>query len=68
MTTHSNILAWRIPWTEEPGGLLSVGLQTIGHPWATNTTTTTKTDRNLDIIHFLPSDFTSKNLRPRNVL
>ena len=34
----------------------------------TNTTTTTKTDRNLEIIHFLPSDFTSKNLRPRNVL
>ena len=26
MTTHSNILAWRIPWTEEPGGLQSVGL------------------------------------------
>ena len=25
MTTHSNILAWRIPWTEEPGGLLSMG-------------------------------------------
>ena len=27
MTTHSSILAWRIPWTEEPGGLLSVELQ-----------------------------------------
>ena len=26
MTTHSNILAWRIPWTEEPGGLQSMGL------------------------------------------
>ena len=26
MATHSNILAWRIPWTEEPGGLLSMGL------------------------------------------
>ena len=27
MATHSNILAWRIPWTEEPGGLQSIGLQ-----------------------------------------
>ena len=27
MTTHSSLLAWRIPWTEEPGGLQSVGLQ-----------------------------------------
>ena len=27
MTTHSSILAWRIPWTEEPGGLQSIGLQ-----------------------------------------
>ena len=28
MTTHSSILAWEIPWTEEPGGLQSTGLQT----------------------------------------
>ena len=27
MATHSSILAWRIPWTEEPGGLVSIGLQ-----------------------------------------
>ena len=31
MTTHSSILAWRIPWTEEPGGLQSMGLQRGGH-------------------------------------
>ena len=31
MTTHSSILAWRIPWTEEPGGLQSMGLQITGH-------------------------------------
>ena len=30
MTTHSSILAWRISWTEEPGGLQSTGLQRIG--------------------------------------
>ena len=29
--THSSILAWRIPWTEEPGGLQSVGSQRVGH-------------------------------------
>ena len=31
MAAHSSILAWRTPWTEEPGGLQSVGLQKIGH-------------------------------------
>ena len=31
MTTHSNILAWRIPWTEEPGGLESMGLRRVEH-------------------------------------
>ena len=30
MATHSSILAWRIPWTEESGGLQSMGLQRIG--------------------------------------
>ena len=31
MATHSSILAWRTPWTEEPGGLQSVGSQRVGH-------------------------------------
>ena len=35
--THSSILAWRIPWTEEPGGLQSIGSQRVRHKWATNT-------------------------------
>ena len=39
MATHSNILAWRIPWTEEPCVLQSMGSQTTGHNWATNTLT-----------------------------
>ena len=29
--THSSILAWKIPWIEEPGGLQSIGLQRVGH-------------------------------------
>ena len=31
MATHSNTLAWKIPWTEEPGRLQSMGLQRVGH-------------------------------------
>ena len=31
MATHSSILAWKIPWTEEPVGLQSIGLQRVGH-------------------------------------
>ena len=36
MATHSSSLAWRIPWTEEPGGLQSLGLQRVGHELATS--------------------------------
>ena len=38
MATHSNILAWRIPWTEEPGGLQSMGSQRVRQDWATSLT------------------------------
>ena len=31
METHSSVLAWRTPWTEEPGGLQAMGLQRVGH-------------------------------------
>ena len=31
MATHSTVLAWKIPWTQEPGGLQSMGLHTVGH-------------------------------------
>ena len=33
MAIHSSIFAWRIPWTEEPGRLQSIGLQRVGHDW-----------------------------------
>ena len=36
MATHSSIHAWKIPWTEEPGGLWSMGSQKVGHDWATS--------------------------------
>ena len=35
MAKHSSILAWEIPWTEEPGGLQFIGLQKDRHDWAT---------------------------------
>ena len=37
MATHFSIFAWRIPWTEEPGGLQFMGAQRVGHDRATNT-------------------------------
>ena len=36
MATHSSILAWKIPWTEEPGGLQSMGSQRVGQDCGTN--------------------------------
>ena len=37
MATHSSVLAWKVSWTEEPGGLQSAGSRRLGHDWATNT-------------------------------
>ena len=37
MAAHSSMLAWKIPWTDEPGKLQSMGSQRLGHDWATNT-------------------------------
>jgi len=38
MATHSSFLAWRIPWTEEPGRLQSMGSQRVGHDWSSKET------------------------------
>ena len=46
MATHSSILAWRIPWMEEPGGLQSMGLQSVGHNWASSLHFTSSCKRN----------------------
>ena len=45
MTTYSSIFAWRIPWTEKPSGLQSMGLQRVGHNLVTNTFTFTTKPR-----------------------
>ena len=39
MATHSSVLAWKIPWIEKTGGLLSMGVTRIGHDLTTKTTT-----------------------------
>ena len=51
MATHSSILAWRIPWTEEPGGLQSMGSQRAGHDGATFTYFTYCEGRTLQMVH-----------------
>ena len=38
MAIHSSTIAWKIPWTEEPGGLQSIGLQRVRHDLVTKTT------------------------------
>ena len=52
MAAHTSILAWRIPCTEEPGGVQSIGSQRVGHDWVTNTFTVLSSD-----IHWLPADY-----------
>ena len=51
MTTHSSILAWRISWTEDPGGLQSVGLQRVGRDSVTNSSTMAKSKISLGKCH-----------------
>ena len=51
MATHSSILAWKIPWTEESGGLQSMGLQRVGRDWVhTRTHTHSRDNSALDSI------------------
>ena len=54
MATHSGILACRIPWTEEPGGLQSMGLQRVRQDRATNTLKKKKSSKFLCVILWNP--------------
>ena len=62
MATHASILVWRIPWTEEPGGLQSLGLQRVGHNWATNSFTFPLFQ--LRLWYFYPVTIHTKELNP----
>ena len=62
---YSSILAWRIPWTEKPSGLQSMGSPRIGHDWATNTHTSLDSKIAADYIHESALSFFHITLYPR---
>jgi len=64
MATHSSILAWKIPWTEEPSRLQSTGSHRVGHNWTTNTFTIFRITRAL--VQFSRS-VVSNSLRPHGL-
>ena len=58
IAAHTSILAWKLPWTEEPGGLQTVGLQRVEYHWATEPTsviTLKKEHKRLSISENMPS-------------
>ena len=54
MAAHSSILAWKIPWSVEPGRLLSMGSQRVGHDWATSLTSLHFTVPNKTVAYLYP--------------
>ena len=60
MANHFSILAWRIPWTEEPGGLQSVGSQRVGHGRVTRRSTQHITQCPLTVLPLGPHDSPTK--------
>ena len=56
MATQSSILAWRTPWTEEPGRLQSIGSQRVGHDWKTFTFTFTSFCGKMKLSCYSPAD------------
>ena len=56
MAPHSSTLAWRIPWTEEPGGLQSMGSLRVRHDWVTLLSLSCIGEGNGNPLHFLPGE------------
>ena len=52
MATHSSTLAWKIPWTEKPGKLQSMGLQRVGHDWETFLSFDSKHDSQYKVVSY----------------
>ena len=63
MATPSSILAWRIPWTEDPGRLLSTGSQRVGHDWVTSLSFTFL--HNICILALCSGSIIAKQVYPR---
>ena len=66
MATHSSILAWRIPWTEQPSRLQSMGSQRVGHDWATSHTPFNSSTTGLKAFWNRPLECRSKLIRKRD--
>ena len=64
MATHSSIPAWRIPWTEEPGGLQSMGLQELDTTYQLNHHRETRKAKTEE----MPCDFDQRNINPNPLL
>ena len=64
MTTHSSILAWGIPWTEEPGWLQSMGSQRVGHDWALTHKCSQVRDLRVRVPMKIQTGFAPGKLRP----
>ena len=68
MATHSSTLAWKIPWSEKPGRLQSMGSQRVGHDWATSLHFTSLIDNisneKLTLIPTVPSPHLHSLLKP----
>ena len=62
MATHSSILVWKIPWTEDPGRLQSMGSQRVGHDWATSLSLSYSKTENFIIIFFFERNWTDFSL------
>ena len=63
MATHSGILAWRTPWTEEPGGLQSMGPQRVGHDRATEHTRMVMTSLDHEVAEMRKNHPSSQTLK-----
>ena len=68
MATDSSILAWRIPWTEEPGRLLSMGSQRVGHNGVTFTFTFIETPAKTLFVFNIKKNNTAFNKKDHNKL
>ena len=66
MATHSRTLAWRTAWTEEAGGLQSMGLQRVGYGLVTNTFTFNNEITEREIKKTIPFTMTTKIKIPKN--
>ena len=68
LPTHSRILAWETPWTEEPGGLQSIGSQRVGHDWVTSLSLLPRIEVTRDICKEYGPENLSRAWRPESTL